>query len=67
MNNFITLTKYMTEESEHYTVRPKVHKSPVTLLDLEPGKKYNITEDLVYLDHSLRCTPLQQSTSQDFS
>jgi hypothetical protein len=40
MNNFVKLTKYMTEESEHYTVRPKVHKSPVTLLDLEPGNKY---------------------------
>jgi hypothetical protein len=39
MNNFVKATKYMTEESEHYTGRPKVHKSPATLLDLEPGTK----------------------------
>jgi hypothetical protein len=26
----------MTEESEHYMDHPKVHKSPVTSLDLEP-------------------------------
>jgi hypothetical protein len=29
----------MTEESEHYTSRPKVHKSPMTLLDLESAPK----------------------------
>jgi hypothetical protein len=29
----------MTEESEHYTGRPKVHKLPATLLDPEPGIK----------------------------
>jgi hypothetical protein len=30
----------MTEESEHYTGTTKVHKSPMTLLDPEPVKKY---------------------------
>jgi hypothetical protein len=39
MTNFVKTTKYMTEESEHYTGHPKVHKSPVTLLDPEPGTK----------------------------
>jgi hypothetical protein len=39
MNNFVKATKYMIEESEHYNSRPKVHKSPATLLDLEPGTK----------------------------
>jgi hypothetical protein len=29
----------MIEESEHYTGRLKVHKSPATSLDLEPGTK----------------------------
>jgi hypothetical protein len=33
------MTKYMTEESEHYTGRPKVHKSPATSLDSEPDTK----------------------------
>jgi hypothetical protein len=27
----------MTEESEHYMDRPRVHKSPATSLDLEPN------------------------------
>jgi hypothetical protein len=29
----------MIEESEHYKDLPKVHKSPATLLDPEPGTK----------------------------
>jgi hypothetical protein len=29
----------MTEESEHFMGRPKVHKSPATSLDPEPDKK----------------------------
>jgi hypothetical protein len=29
----------MTEESEHYMDRPKVHKSPATLLYPEPDTK----------------------------
>jgi hypothetical protein len=29
----------MTEESEHYMGRPKVHKSPATLLDPERDTK----------------------------
>jgi hypothetical protein len=39
MNNFIKMSNYMTEESEHYTGRLKVHKSPATLLDPEPDTK----------------------------
>jgi hypothetical protein len=38
-NNFVKTTKYMTEESEHYTDRPKVHKSPATLLNPETSTK----------------------------
>jgi hypothetical protein len=33
------MTKYMTEVSEHYTGRLKVHKLPATLLDTELGTK----------------------------
>jgi hypothetical protein len=29
----------MTEESEHYMDRPKVHKSPTTSLDPEPDTR----------------------------
>jgi hypothetical protein len=29
----------MTEESEHYMNRPKVHKSPATSLDPEPDTR----------------------------
>jgi hypothetical protein len=33
----------MTEESEHYMDRPKVHKSPATSLDPEPDTQYKYT------------------------
>jgi hypothetical protein len=33
----------MTEESEHYTGCPKVHKSPAALLDPEPSTKHKHT------------------------
>jgi hypothetical protein len=36
----------MTEESEHYTGCPKVHKSPATSLDLEPDTKDKYTTRL---------------------
>jgi hypothetical protein len=39
MNNFVKATKYMTEESEHYTGHLKIHKLPATLLDLDSGTK----------------------------
>jgi hypothetical protein len=35
-NHFVKTTKYMTEESEHYMDRSKIHKSPATSLDPEP-------------------------------
>jgi hypothetical protein len=35
-NHFVKTTKNMTEESEHYMDRPKVHKSPATSFDPEP-------------------------------
>jgi hypothetical protein len=35
-NHFVKTTKYMTEESEHYMDRPKVHKLHATSLDPEP-------------------------------
>jgi hypothetical protein len=35
-NHFVKSTKYMTEDSEHYMDRSKVHKSPATSLDPEP-------------------------------
>jgi hypothetical protein len=80
-NHFVKLTNYMTEESEHYVDRPRLHKLPTTLLDLEyegtnhprphwiqnPAHKISILQGLSYSERSPRSTLPKQSTSRDFS
>jgi hypothetical protein len=41
------MTKYMTEESEHYTGQSKVHQSPMTYWIQNLTHKINILQGLV--------------------
>jgi hypothetical protein len=53
----------MTEESEHYMDRPKVHKSPATSLDPEPDTQDNKLQGLGHPDQSQQPTLPKQSMS----
>jgi hypothetical protein len=53
----------MTEESEHYTGPPKVHKSPATSLDPEPGTKRS-TYYKTWFAQSNLCDLLCQSSAR---